>query len=90
MPHFWTQRLYGAEQEHLGPAHGMAGIVAALARRPELLPHDRLLPATAAALAATAVREGEPGELAARAADGRSCTAAGRSAPSGATARPAS
>jgi hypothetical protein len=55
-PHFWTQRLYGTEQEHVGPAHGLAGIVAALARRPELLPHARLLPGVRAALEATAVR----------------------------------
>jgi hypothetical protein len=31
---FWTQRLYGSNAEYIGPAHGMAGVVAALARRP--------------------------------------------------------
>jgi hypothetical protein len=58
VPGFWTQRLYGSIKEILGPAHGFAGVVAALARRPELLPHDRLLDRTTAALSATAVREG--------------------------------
>jgi lantibiotic modifying enzyme len=59
VPDFWTQRLYGSSQELLGPAHGLAGVLAALARRPELLPHGRLLPRTVAALSATAIREGE-------------------------------
>ena len=87
-PDFWTQRLYGSSEEILGPAHGMAGVVAALARRPELLPHDAA-PRRAAALAATAIRQGDLAnwppalERAARA------TATARSAPSGATARPA-
>ena len=57
MPGFWTQRLYGSTEEILGAGHGLAGVVAALARRPELLPHDRLLDRATAALAATAVRE---------------------------------
>jgi hypothetical protein len=34
--HLWTQRLNGDTAEILGPAHGLAGIVAALARRPDL------------------------------------------------------
>ena len=50
----WTQRLYGSTTEYLGPAHGFAGIVAALARRPDEVPVERL----AAALEATALREG--------------------------------
>ena len=85
---FWTQRLYGSTSEMLGPAHGLAGIVAALARRPELLPDGELLPRATAALSATAIHEGE-------AATGRPCctgrsrTAAARSARSGATAPPA-
>ncbi len=58
VPDLWTQRLYGSAKEILGPAHGFAGIVAALARRPELLPPDRLVPGTAAALSATAIHEG--------------------------------
>lgn len=59
VPDFWTQRLYGSTGEILGPAHGLAGVVAALARRPELLPADRLVPRTTAALSATAMREGD-------------------------------
>jgi hypothetical protein len=47
---FWTQRLYGEVLEYLGPAHGMVGVVAALARR-------RTVDVTEA-LARTAVREG--------------------------------
>jgi hypothetical protein len=58
VPGFWTQRLYGSRGEHIGPAHGMAGIVAAPARRPELMPLDALASATSQALAASAVREG--------------------------------
>jgi hypothetical protein len=58
VPGFWTQRLYGSRGEHLGPAHGMAGIVAALARRPELMPLDALASATTQALAGSAVHEG--------------------------------
>jgi lantibiotic modifying enzyme len=45
--------------EILGPAHGMTGVVAALARRPELLPLDRFVPNAVAALSATAIHEGE-------------------------------
>jgi hypothetical protein len=56
-PHLWTQRLYGTEQEIVGAGHGLAGVLSMLARRPELLPHDRLLPGARAALSATAVRE---------------------------------
>jgi hypothetical protein len=59
VPDFWTQTLYGSTTEILGPAHGLAGIVAALARRPDLLSPDQLVPRTAAALSATAVRQGE-------------------------------
>jgi hypothetical protein len=47
-PDFWTQRLYGSTKEILGPAHGLAGVVAALARRPDLLPHGQLVPRTTA------------------------------------------
>jgi hypothetical protein len=57
-PGFWTQRLYGSVQEYIGAGHGLAGVVAALARRPDLLPHDNLLGRTTATLAATAIREG--------------------------------
>jgi hypothetical protein len=57
VPHFWTQRLYGTEEEIVGAGHGLAGVLAMLARHPELLPHDRLLPGALAALSATAVRE---------------------------------
>ncbi len=46
----WTQELYGKSVTYLGPAHGMAGVVAALARRPDPLMVD--------AFAATAVRDG--------------------------------
>lgn len=59
VPDFWTQRLYGSTKEILGPAHGLAGVVAALARRPDLLPPGGLVPGTTAALSATAIREGE-------------------------------
>jgi hypothetical protein len=52
VPDFWTQRLYGSSSELLGPAHGFAGVVAALAER-------QLVPGVTAALSATAVREGE-------------------------------
>jgi hypothetical protein len=58
VPGLWTQPLYGSVQEFLGAAHGLAGSVAALARRPDLLPADRLLGATTRALAATAIRDG--------------------------------
>jgi lantibiotic modifying enzyme len=52
VPRLWTQRLYGETKEILGPAHGFAGIVAALARRADVRE-------TTAALAATAVRAGD-------------------------------
>jgi lantibiotic modifying enzyme len=55
--HLWTQRLFGSTSEILGPAHGLAGIVAALARRPDLLAPEHLAGDAAAALAADAVRE---------------------------------
>ena len=58
VPDFWTQRLYGSTEEILGPAHGLAGVVAALARRPDLLPPGQLVPRTTAALSATAVHQG--------------------------------
>jgi len=58
VPGFWTQRLYGSSDELIGPAHGMAGVVAALARRPELMPLDTLVVTTSEAVASTAVREG--------------------------------
>ena len=43
----------------LGPAHGFAGIVSALARRPDLLGAEQLVPQATQTLAATAVREGD-------------------------------
>ena len=58
VPGFWTQDLYGSRDEYIGPAHGMAGIVAALARRPELMAFDVLVSATSQPVAASAVREG--------------------------------
>ena len=58
VPGFWTQEFSGTGGEYTGPAHGMAGVVTALARRPELVPADELLGRTKDALAATAVREG--------------------------------
>ena len=54
---FWTQRLDGKSAEILGPAHGLAGIVAALARRPDLLASEQVAPDATAALAASVVRE---------------------------------
>jgi hypothetical protein len=59
VPDLWTQRLYGSTYESLGPAHGMVGVVGALARRPELLPLDAVVPSATAALTATVIREGE-------------------------------
>lgn len=56
----WTQRLYGHVLSFLGPAHGFAGNVAALAHGDELLPEKRrheLARRATATLAATAVRE---------------------------------
>jgi lantibiotic modifying enzyme len=58
-PRLWTQDLYGQVVVYLGPAHGFAGIVAALARRPELLAPERLAPDATATLAATAVHDGD-------------------------------
>jgi lantibiotic modifying enzyme len=55
----WTQDLYGSTKEILGPAHGFAGVIAALAGRPELLAPDELTRRATAALSATAVRDGE-------------------------------
>lgn len=52
-PGVWLQDLYGSKVAYLGPAHGFAGIVAALA------PHGDVLRRATAALSATAVREGE-------------------------------
>ena len=49
VPGLWTQDLYGSRGEILGPAHGSAGIVAALARR---------RPVDADALEAAAIRDG--------------------------------
>lgn len=49
----WTQRLYGQVRRFLGPAHGFAGNVCALANRGEV-PVERVN----AVLAATALREG--------------------------------
>ena len=59
VPDLWTQRLYGNTEPILGPAHGLAGTVAALARRPDLLPPERLAPGTTAALARYAIRDGD-------------------------------
>jgi lantibiotic modifying enzyme len=58
-PRLWTQHLYGQVSVYFGPAHGFAGNVAALARRPELLAPERLARDATATLAATAVREGD-------------------------------
>ena len=55
IPDFWTQHLPGSSRQILGAAHGLAGVVAALARRPGL----ELVPRTTAALSATAIREGD-------------------------------
>lgn len=49
----------GPAEEILGPAHGLAGVVAALARRPELLPPERFAASASATLSATAIREGQ-------------------------------
>jgi hypothetical protein len=54
-PGFWTQRLYGSTGEIIGPAHGMAGVVAALlgaSRRRDFVA------GVIGALERTAVREG--------------------------------
>src|SRR3954449_5065027 len=50
----WTQRLRERTEEILGAAQGSAGVVAALARRPELLPHERLLSAVMEAFGTSA------------------------------------
>jgi hypothetical protein len=55
--HLWTQRLYGNTGEILGAGHGLAGIVAALARRPDLLAPEQVAAGATAALAASAVLE---------------------------------
>jgi hypothetical protein len=52
----WTQDLYGSKGQYLGPAHGMTGVVAALARRLDAL--DALAEGTTQAIAATAVKDG--------------------------------
>ena len=49
---FWTQNLYGSYRKMIGPAHGFAGVVAALARR--VGPLD-----VTPAVASTAVRSGD-------------------------------
>jgi lantibiotic modifying enzyme len=54
IPHLWTQHVFGTSAELLGPAHGFAGIVAALATR---LSPDELAPGATAALEAAAVQE---------------------------------
>jgi hypothetical protein len=59
VPGFWTQRLYGDTREILGPAHGLAGVTAALARRPELLAPERFAAEVTEALVANAVTDGE-------------------------------
>jgi lantibiotic modifying enzyme len=59
VPGFWTQRLYGQTKEIVGAGHGMVGVVAALAGRPDLLAPSEILPATTAALESTAIRDGE-------------------------------
>jgi Lanthionine synthetase C-like protein len=38
----WTQHLYGHVARYVGPAHGMAGCVAALVERPDLLGAERV------------------------------------------------
>lgn len=53
----WTQHLYGSRHAYLGPAHGLAGNVALLAQRPDLLAPERYAGAVTAALQANAVRE---------------------------------
>ena len=55
---FWTQDLYGKVEEILGAGHGTAGVVAGLARRPELLSPERFAATVTRAFAATAIREG--------------------------------
>ena len=57
VPGLWTQHLYGSTSEMLGPVHGLTGIVAALARRPELIPIQPMIDETIAVLSRHAVRE---------------------------------
>ena len=59
VPGLWTQPLYGSTSELLGPAHGTAGVVAGLARPPDLLPQRELAAGITDAFARTAIREGE-------------------------------
>jgi lantibiotic modifying enzyme len=58
VPGLWTQRLYGQTREIIGPAHGMAGVVAALVRRPELLAPERVAPPAREVIVATAIEDG--------------------------------
>ena len=58
VPGFWTQRLYDKTREILGPAHGLAGVVAALTRRPELLAPERYAPGVTAVLVGSALTHG--------------------------------
>ena len=76
----WTQELYGKSAQFLGPAHGMAGVVAALARRRSIDTVD--------ALERTAVREGAHANWPPLA--DVPLERKGEIAPNGATARPAS
>lgn len=55
---FWMHEFGRTSGEYTGPAHGMAGAVSALARRPELVPASELLGRTIDALAATVIRDG--------------------------------
>jgi hypothetical protein len=58
----WTQRLRGRDVRHVGPAHGLAGCVAALSGRRELLGDARwaeLERDAVATVTALAVRDGE-------------------------------
>jgi hypothetical protein len=54
VPGFWTQHLYGSTREYLGPVHGLAGVLAALARHLDLLPAN-FVPRITATLSATAI-----------------------------------
>jgi hypothetical protein len=55
VPGFWTQRLYGSTQELIGPAHGLAGVVAALAGASR---RQDFVAGVTDALERTAIREG--------------------------------
>ena len=57
VPGLWTQHLYGSTTEYLGPVHGSTGIIAALARHPELVSHQQMFDETIAALSRLAIRE---------------------------------